>query len=1065
MKVNSSVSANIIRDENLELDYKVTRNTELAAFRILTDFEKGFHSFNIIGSYGTGKSSFLLAFQQSLQGKKQHFEVKKPKGIKEISFINIVGEYSSLNETLCQYFDIKTDYKSHQKLFDAIYTKLQSLGKGGMLFLVIDEFGKHLEYAAKNNPEKEMYFIQQLSEFINHSDRNIVLLTSVHQSINSYSNELTLAQKNEWQKVNGRFTDIVFNEPVEHLLNLTALHFGSSKDSQNQENYIASVITSLKGNNIFGSDFSLEITTASNLAPLDPVSSVILAKSLQRYGQNERSLFTFFKAISNTKFDVSEVFTVQNVYDYLFDNFYTQLVSKYNQDYNAWSEIRDSIHRIRTVKIDHSKIAEDLIKTIGLLNLFKIAGGSINEEFLQAYYQDQYDGKAVTLTLNQLVGFKMLVWTNYDSCYKLFQGTDLDINAALIKAENQIDAVDDILPRVSSLINFPPIMAKAHSYRTGTPRFFDFEVSSKPIEKKAKGEVDGYINLLFSDKIKSDSLIELSKEAPTLYGVFEDTEQIRVALKDIDKTKKVLKDVSEDKVAAKELNLILESNQRLLNHFLHNGLFNGSVIWYLLGEKVNISNQRDLNKKLTIVCDSFYTDTPVIKNELINRHKISGAISSARRTYFNSLSDNWGSEDLGFDKEKFPPEKTIYYTLLKNSGVHSKTSIGFELKEPNTDSAIFSLWQVCSDFLDDTKKEQRSIQDLFNIFLEAPYQLKTGLLEFWIPTFLFIRRGDYALYDNGVYKPQINGQIMNLIMRNPESYTIRAFQLNDLRINFFNKYRELLNQSVTQQIDVKSFIESISPILITYKNLNAYSKSTKKLSKEALNVREAIRQAKDPDTIFFEGFPTALGYDPAELINSEQKFDLYINDFQNSLLEIENAYNTLLGRFELFIIEEFLDGKPSFSSYKKTFEDRFASLKEHQLIKKQTIFIQRVKSPLNDRDSWLASISQILLGKRLEDATDLDESVLKEEFRQMVKSLDNLAELHSLNANEDKENIIKIDVTTTSSGLKQQISRISKKRLTELETTMSSIKKDLGSDKQLRIAILAELLKQELDND
>jgi len=1065
MKVNSSVSANIIRDENLELDYKVTRNTELAAFRILTDFDKGFHSFNIIGSYGTGKSSFLLAFQQSLLGKNAHFQVKKPKRVKEVGFINIVGEYSSLNETLSQYFDIKTDYKSHQKLFNAIYTRLQSLGKGGMLFLVIDEFGKHLEYAAKNNPEKEMYFIQQLSEFINHSDRNIALLTSVHQSINSYSNKLTLAQKNEWYKVNGRFTEIVFNEPVEHLLNLAAMHFGKFSNSKVNEDYTASVISSISKSKVFGKDFNLDIHTASNLAPLDAVSAVVLAKSLQRYGQNERSLFTFFKSISNPITENNEVFSVYKVYDYLFDNFYTQLVSKYNQDYNSWSEIRDSIHRINTANIEHNVIADDLIKTIGLLNLFKVSGGSINEKFLQEYYKGRYDEQAVLSTLKKLVEFKILVWTNYDSCFKLFQGTDLDINAALIKAENQIDDVDDILPRVSALIDFPPIMAKAHSYRTGTPRFFSFEVSNKPLEREAEGETDGFINLIFSNKHKQDSYIKLSEKMPTLYGVYRDTEQIRVALKDIDKTKKVLKDVTTDPVAVKELNLILESNQRLLNHFLHNGLFNGSVIWYLLGEKVEISNQRDLNKNLTKICNSFYSKTPVIQNELINRHKISGAISSARRNYFNSLSEYWNSEDLGFDKEKFPPEKTIYYTLLKNSGVHGQTSSGFELREPNKDSEVHALWQVCTVFLNDTKKEQRSVQDLFNKYLEAPFKLKLGLLEFWIPTFLFIRRGDYALYDNDVYKPQINGQIMNLIMRNPQNYTIRAFQLNNLRINFFNKYRELLNQKVTKEIDAASFIESISPILITYKNLNGYSKSTNKLSKGALNVREAIRQAKDPDAIFFEGFPKALGYEPSELLQSEQKFDLYINDFQNSLLEMENAYNTLLDRFELFLIEEFLDGKPSFSQYKKTFENRFEGIKEHQLVKKQTIFLQRVKSPLNDRDSWLGSISQILLGKRLEDSTDLDESVLKDEFRQMIKSLDNLSELQSINANEDKESVIKIDVTTTSSGLKQQISRIPKQRLIELETTISSIKKDLGSDKQLRIAILAELIKQELDND
>ena len=93
-----------------------------------------------------------------------------------------------------------------------------------MLFLIVDEFGKFLEYASQNEPKKELYFIQQLAEFVNNSDLNIVLYTTVHQNFDAYALSLTQSQKQEWTKVKGRFKEITFNEPVEQLLFLASEH-------------------------------------------------------------------------------------------------------------------------------------------------------------------------------------------------------------------------------------------------------------------------------------------------------------------------------------------------------------------------------------------------------------------------------------------------------------------------------------------------------------------------------------------------------------------------------------------------------------------------------------------------------------------------------------------------------------------------------------------------------------------------------------------------------------------------------------------------------------------------
>ena len=68
-----SPSVNIIRDHEQSLNYIVTKNAVHIAESIAEHFETTNHCFNIIGSYGTGKSSFIWALEQNLRGKKDYF--------------------------------------------------------------------------------------------------------------------------------------------------------------------------------------------------------------------------------------------------------------------------------------------------------------------------------------------------------------------------------------------------------------------------------------------------------------------------------------------------------------------------------------------------------------------------------------------------------------------------------------------------------------------------------------------------------------------------------------------------------------------------------------------------------------------------------------------------------------------------------------------------------------------------------------------------------------------------------------------------------------------------------
>lgn len=140
-----------------------------------------------------------------------------------------------------------------------------------------------------------------------------------------------------------------------------------------------------------------------------------------------------------------------------------------------------------------------------------------------------------------------------------------------------------------------------------------------------------------------------------------------------------------------------------------------------------------------MICDRVYCDTPVYINEMVNKHKPSSAISMARVNFLTHLLHNSSEPNLGFEDGKFPPEKTIYLTLLHNTGIHKHIGKEYFLDAPNEES-FMPLWRACEEFLDTSKEKPRKLGDLVKILRSRPFKLKQGVIDMWLPAFLIIKR-------------------------------------------------------------------------------------------------------------------------------------------------------------------------------------------------------------------------------------------------------------------------------------------------------------------------------------
>ncbi len=1071
-----SSSVNIVRDVDVTLNYIPTHNSKKIFNQIISDYSIGTRAFNIIGAYGTGKSSFLWAFEKNINNKTNYFApLNNLLGdLKEFKFITIIGEYQSIIETFAKKAGLKSkDYTVDDILeqIDVTYNILKKEKKG--IVIVIDEFGKFLEFASKNNPERELYFIQQLSEYVNDLHKDIFLITTLHQDFNGYSHNLTKSQKNEWDKVKGRLKEITFNEPVEQLLFLAAERFSQLNIGSKDKNF-TKLFKAISNSKAFPLRDYFNEEIAEKLLPFDILASSVLTLSLQKYGQNERSLFTFIEShdlfgLRNYDTSNNPYFNISNVYDYLSHNYYSFLSSKSNPHYAQWAAIRIGLEKTEGVLENDYFEAEKIIKTIGLLNIFASGSAKIDKEFLIEYGKYSLGIKNPDSIIFSLEKYKIIKFVKHSNKFILFEGTDLDIELAIDEAGNLVERItnSNVVHYLNRYFDFPYISAKAIYYIKGTPRYFQFRLSEEPINVTPEGEIDGFINLIFSDRIQEESIEKASENCSEaiLYGWYKNTNEISSLIHEIEKIKKVKELHSSDKVAVRELDSILQHQIRLLNHYVMDGLYSkdSSIIWYFGGRRQTIQNRKNFNRILSEICAKVYPNVPAYKNEMVNKTKLSPQISTARRELMKAMLENWDKKDFSFSEDKFPPEKTIYLSLLRETGIHNGTKNGFIFNKPN-DESFLALWNISEQFINSTKSGKRDLTELIDILSSKPFKLKGGFIDFWLPIFLFIKKEDFALFNDDIFIPNLSEETLELIAKNPKDYEIKAFNIEGVRLELFNKYRTILNQSHNVKPSSNSFIETIKPFLVFYKGLPLYAKQTKRMTKRSLAIRETIALSKEPEKTFFEDFPKSLNFNINLSKNSQTEIETYVNQLQEGIREIRTCYDELVNRLELFIINELLGETIRFPEYKDRLQTRYKKIKKHLLLPHQKVFIQRLFSELDDRTAWLNSMAHACLNKSLETITDEEEKVLYDKFKDIVYELDNLTEINSSDIDVEKEEVFKLEITSFVEGIKKNLIRLPKNKTKEISKLSSDLSSKLTGDRQINIATLTKLLQEQLRN-
>ena len=260
------------------------------------------------------------------------------------------------------------------RLILAINARIAQDGKGKGLFLVLDELGKFLELQLSIPNAKTYSFCNASLRSRAKRSQPLFLVCLLHQGFNAYANHLNQSEQREWKKVAGRFDEIVFNQPVEQLAELiaSALNVNTKRIPSGLIDELNRAVEQAIRLGWFGSAPSRTLLKyASRLYPLHPTVLPVLIRVFRRFGQNERSLFSFLlsnepfglQAFSEKRRDDGQLYRLHNFYDYVRANFGHRLsVQSYRSHWNLIESVVESF-------ATEDELRLNILKTTGILNL------------------------------------------------------------------------------------------------------------------------------------------------------------------------------------------------------------------------------------------------------------------------------------------------------------------------------------------------------------------------------------------------------------------------------------------------------------------------------------------------------------------------------------------------------------------------------------------------------------------------------------------------------------------------------------------------------------------------
>ena len=980
--------------------------------------------------------------------------------------------------------EIELGNKINGKEIPALAKELAKASKTG-LFLIVDELGKNLEYAASDRGAEDLYLLQQLAELPRDDKHPIYILGILHQAFADYSQRLASIQRNEWSKIQGRFEDIPFTESAGQMMRL----IGQAIDRTSTDSHACALHNQAQEwfarlDNIFERE-ELNAEVLEQVYPLHPLTALVLPTLCQRYAQNDRSLFTFLTSSEPYSFknyleeksvqaDNLPSLKLDRVYDYFIEAAGMGLASRSNMQ--RWVEIQDLIADAKYLDPDILRV----LKTIGILNLVTITGLTrATRELVKFAMCDRPDDtkeiESWDRVISELLEKGLITHRRQLDELRIWQGSDFNVDNELMRyrEENR----EPLFRLLSSIRPLKPLVAQRHSYQTGTLRYFErcYLDSSGNLNDLScsDAESDGLIGYWVDDE-KPKSVPNLTADGkPLIILCAAELESLRMQAREYAALKKIQQNASElqtDGVARREVRYRITQAEQLLYESLQDSfeLANDKNDCWIEGNQSKIKNITEFNSQLSAVCDRIYHKSPKIWNELINRRQLTSQGAKARRELIEALIEHSDQEKLGL--EGYGPEVTMYYSLLGETKIHREEDGYWDIYPPEEGSGVWTLWQAIDEFCLAAKEKPRTLDELYKTLANPPYGIKQGMIPILIAAVLLYHLDDVGVYQDGTFIPILGVEHFELLLKDPARFAVKSFEIMGLRSQVFKELEAILRSSKrkkTGRLRNATLLTVVTPLYQFVSKLPNYTKQTKRLSPEAVAILQALQKTVEPDELLFVEFPKACGL-PA-IGTDEAEDSVTAKELRTKLVkvikELSQAYDKLLADCKSLLLDAFgvRRGEPKLREDLRVRSNYLIDKCIEPTLKR---FTKVAIDETVDDAQWLKALVMIVADKPAESWTDLDVTRFEIELADLVRKFQNLEALQKeTTAKGEGFEARRITVTHADGQETHRVVWVDNEQEKQVEQLVEDVMNVLPTDPQLQQAVLTKLTERILNAD
>ena len=873
-----------------------------------------------------------------------------------------------------------------------IALSLQQTGRSNGILLVIDELGKFLEFAARVPEQGDIHLLQQLAEATaQFSPPGLYLLTILHQSFERYAVGLRPAIRNEWSKVQGRFEDIAFQEPPDQFLEILAqaikrsAHPATPQIERTAARY-AEIAFGL-GLAPLGMGKQQFVQALRRAAPLHPLSALLLARMCRKLGQHQRSLFAFlvsrephaFSGFLDREVAKNQLpfYRVPELYDYVDSAIGNGL--SVGDSASRWAEVQGALDR----SADATRDELEVVKTVGMLTAVGSFGqlkpsDSVIEFALGA------TNSSLRQTTKNLVSRSVLVYRKHSQSFAFWQGSDIDVEFQIAEAKKRVHPSASLAKQLTNLWHPRPLVAKRHSFQTGTLRYFslrfaDPSVFSKSLEPHS--DADGIIiYCLPSSQSEVEQLTDLATQSPVrerpeiLVAVPRDAAALREAVRELELLRWVEVNTPElkgDLVARREVRARIGASERNVAHeieslFSPTRIPNSSTAWFHRGVPVRIFDGRSLSQLLSDICDAVYVHTPRLRNELLNRRSLSSAAAAARRNLIEAMMTRGSEAQLGLTGT--PPEMSMYASALRSTGIHYLAESGYSFGPPRNDPHLTQVWNALKHFFSTCELNRRPVGEIFSELQKPPYGLKMGVIPVLFCASIIAHDTELAFYENGGFIPELTVDNFERLLSSSDGFELRRYRIVGIRREVFRHFAKLVGTKVEEK--ERHLVAIVRPLYRFLNQLPAYTKNTGSISEVTLAVRKALLNAKEPDALLFEDLPTACNARPFPAANADPKeVASFFRTLKSSFGELQRCYDDLLADLGRLLFSAFhvKDAKA-----REMLRARSQTMADRTLEPRLQAFLNHLSDDQLGDAAWIEAIATLLTGRAPQTWSDTD---------------------------------------------------------------------------------------------